>query len=56
MEEIVGRKAKLIFSDGNNHFSKKEGIIKGIDGNFVIIYTDKIEMIPLQRIIRVELL
>jgi len=53
--EIEGKEVKVIFSDGENHYSKKTGIVKSVDNIFLTIVSDgKQEIIPISRIIRME--
>lgn len=53
--ELKNRIVKLIFDDGFNHFSKKNGLVINVDSDFLYIQVDgRIEAIPKQRIIRME--
>jgi len=56
MRRIIGKKAKLVFQD-NEKVLVKEGTIIQIDGNFTMIdLGTKIELIPTQRILRIEVM
>lgn len=53
--EIKGRKVKIVFSDGENHFSMKEGVVVDLDNLFIYITNNgKDEVIPVSRIVRIE--
>jgi len=52
--EYKGKRILVIFEDGKEHVSKKEGVCTSQDGNGVML--DKKHFIPLRRIIRVEVL
>ncbi|MEM5815827.1 MAG: hypothetical protein QXL14_02150 [Candidatus Aenigmatarchaeota archaeon] len=54
MDGMNGKYGKVIYMDGENHYSKKEGLIIGIESGMLFIRTDKLEAIPIHRIIRIE--
>lgn len=58
MEEwnkFLNKPIKIIFDDGLNHFSKKEGILTDVTATHLILQiTDWNEAVNLRRIIRVE--
>lgn len=54
VQGIIGKKVLIIFEDGSEHFSRKEGICT--DNNDVEITLDNKHIIPKSRIIRTEVL
>jgi len=54
--ELKNKRIKVIFLDGNEHYSKKVGIFLKNDNDFLWIRTDSVEIIPKSRIIRMEVL
>jgi len=55
-EDIIGKNLKIIFEDGENHISKKEGILTGITATHLFLRTEwKKEGILLSKIIRFEI-
>lgn len=52
---LINKKVKIIFEDGENHFSKKEGIILEFTQTHVILKTETSnEAINLIKILRIE--
>ena len=59
LAEIIGKKVKFVYEDGISHTQDKIGLVLDI-GYGVIYYhnlvRDKLEIIPLTRIYRIEVL
>jgi len=54
-KEFFNKKIKLIFDDGGNHPSKKEGVVIEINSTHMILkINNRSEAINLNRIIRIE--
>lgn len=52
---LLNKKVKVIFEDGNNHFSKKEGIVLEFTQTHIILKTEhSTEAINLSKILRIE--
>jgi len=51
---MINKKMKIIFYDGDNHYSQKEGIVTSVD-DFCIVLDDKC-VIPKKRIIRGDII
>lgn len=52
---LINKKVKLIFEDGENHFSKKEGVIIEFTSTHLVLKTEfSTEAINLTKILRVE--
>ena len=52
---LLNKKVKVIFEDGINHFSKKEGIVIEFTQTHVILKTaSSTEAINLSKILRIE--
>jgi hypothetical protein len=52
---LINKKAKIIFEDGENHFSKKEGIIIEFTPTHLILKTGSFnEAVNLIKILRIE--
>ena len=52
---INGKKVRVVFLDGENHYSRKEGIVVGNDPDFLWVRVNTIELIPKHRIVRIEI-
>ena len=54
-EEYIGKKIIIFYNDGMS-VSKKPGILKSVDSNFIIITNGENDLaIPTQSIIRIEM-
>jgi hypothetical protein len=52
---LINKKVKLIYEDGNSHFSKKEGIILEVTQTHILLKTSySTEAVNLTKILRVE--
>jgi len=52
---LINKKVKIIFEDGENHFSKKEGVIVEATPTHLILKTESFnEAINLIKILRAE--
>jgi hypothetical protein len=53
--ELYGKEIMIIFEDGENHFSRKQGILHSVNQTHLILFiNNKIEGINLSKIIRFE--
>jgi len=56
-KELMGKEIKIIFEDGENHYSKKEGLLIEVTTTHVIIKnSSKVEAFNLTKILRVEVI
>ena len=54
-KEFLGKHIKLIFEDGENHFSKKVGKVVEInDTHILLLINSKHEAINLSKVLRIE--
>ena len=56
---LLNEKIKLIFEDGPNHTQEKIALVLDISDGLIYLHNlvrDKIEVIPLSRVIRIEIL
>ena len=53
-KDIVGKHIKIIFEDGVNHVSTKEGVCSSYSGSEIQI--DSKHIIPMTRVIRIEVM
>ncbi|KKM93117.1 hypothetical protein LCGC14_1211630 [marine sediment metagenome] len=54
-KDLIGKQVKIIWDDKDRP-SQKEGIVQATSNNFITIKTErKIELIPVRRILRIEL-
>ena len=52
---LINKKVKVIFEDGSNHFSKKDGIVLEFTQTHIILKTiSSTEAINLSKILRIE--
>ncbi len=56
MMELDGKKVKIIFLDGENHYSSKTGTVVSVDSDFIYLDTGIVEVIPKSRVVRMEVL
>lgn len=56
-KELMDKEIKIIFEDGENHFSKKQGLLIEVTTTHLIIKkNDKPEAFNLNKILRVEVI
>ena len=54
-KDLIGMELKIIFEDGENHVSKKEGVLTGVGETHLFLRTEfKEEGINLNKVIRFE--
>lgn len=54
-KNLINKKAKVIFEDGEKHYSKKEGLISEItETHIILLINSHSEALNLNRILRVE--
>lgn len=54
-EEFLGKHIKLIYEDGENHFSKKVGKVVEINETHIVLLINfKYEAINLSKVLRIE--
>lgn len=55
--DFIGKDLKIIFEDGDNHVSKKEGVLMGVTETHLFLRTEyKKEGVLLSKIVRLEVI